>query len=66
MMRCIKPEQECRFRDSEGMCGWLCKHDDPPSDCEIANENWSCPFLCYYEAREAGCRDEDMFEECDV
>jgi len=62
-MKCIKPEQKCRFRDENDMCEWSCRHDAPPSECEIANESWGCPLICYYEAKEAGCRDEDMFEE---
>ena len=60
-MKCIKPNVKCRFRDANGMCKWSCKEDNPPSNCEIANDCWGCPFVCYYEAKEAGCEDKDMF-----
>ena len=60
-MKCWKPEKECRFRDEKGYCRWECEQDTPPSDCEIANENWGCPFNCYYEAKEHGCEDVDKY-----
>ncbi|UYL64934.1 MAG: hypothetical protein EJNHJLOP_00045 [Methanophagales virus PBV082] len=60
-MKCIRPEIECRFRDEKGMCKWSCPRDVPGSDCEVASEAWGCPFICYYEAKEAGCTDEDMY-----
>jgi len=60
-MKCIRPWMECRFRDEKGMCKWSCPRDFPGTDCEIAREAWGCPAVCYYEAKEMGCTDEDMF-----
>jgi len=28
---------------------------------QIAREAWGCPAVCYYEAKEMGCTDEDMY-----
>ena len=60
-MKCIRPWMECRFRDEKGMCKWSCSRDVPGSYCEKAKEAWGCLFVCYYEAKEAGCTDEDMY-----
>ena len=56
-MKCIHPEKPCPYRVKvcrDGKCWlnckWSCRHDEPDSDCEIANESWGCPFLCIYDA----------------
>jgi hypothetical protein len=60
-VKCWQLGKECKYRDEENWCHWDCEEDSPPSNCNLANEGWGCPWTCYYEAKENGCEDVDKY-----